>query len=172
MIRKTFRYCPTHKEDERYMQQMCSQGWAAVRLQEGFWTFESCQKDQYCYRIGYLRGMNREAVQQWIDMLAAQEIEFVSRYSFWAIFRSEHPFELYTPETERKICRKMFAPMPIGALISWIVCAVLILLCLKTGPLFAIPAAISGFYGGMCSWLGWSYYQLLKEMSDEKKYGK
>ena len=36
-IRRTFRYNGNHLKDERYMQEMCRQGWAARSLTEGFW---------------------------------------------------------------------------------------------------------------------------------------
>ena len=88
MQKRTFRYCATHREDEQYMQQMCAQGWAATRLVEGFWTVEPCTPGQYCYRICYLRGMSDEEVEALKGRLSARGIDFVSRYSFWAILRS------------------------------------------------------------------------------------
>ena len=166
MIRKTFRYCATHKEDEQYMQQMCSQGWAAIRLVEGFWTFESCEKNQYCYRIGYLRGMKPEETEQWIEDMKKKGIEFVSRYSFWAIFRSTTPFVIYTPEEDLEICRKMAAPMIPGAVLSWILCLIMIILAVKVSGYFGILTGIIGIYAAMCSWLGFSYHQLLKKMRE------
>ena len=92
---KTFHYPLNHKEDEAYMARMCHQGWAATRLVEGVWTFEPCRPDQYVYRVGYLRGKSRAEVAALKAALAARGIAFVSRYSFWAIFRSEQDTRCY-----------------------------------------------------------------------------
>lgn len=92
---KTFHYPLNHKADEAYMARMCHQGWAATRLVEGVWTFEPCRPDQYVYRVGYLRGKSRAEVAALKAALAARGIAFVSRYSFWAIFRSEQDTRCY-----------------------------------------------------------------------------
>lgn len=108
---KTFHSPLNHKADEAYMARMCHQGWAATRLVEGVWTFEPCRPDQYVYRVGYLRGKSRAEVAALKAALAARGIAFVSRYSFWAIYRSEldtrcyrmagygHWYNLDLPET-------------------------------------------------------------------------
>ena len=70
------------------MAKMCHEGWAATSLVEGVWTFEPCRPDQYTFRVCYLRGKNNAEVEELKQSLAAKGIEFVSRYSFWAIFRS------------------------------------------------------------------------------------
>ena len=163
MIKRTFRYCATHKEDEAYMEQMCARGWAALSLTEGFWTFESCPPHAYCYRICYLRGKSRDEIDEIKKQYASKGITFVSRYSFWAIFRSSQPFQLYTPEEDREICRKIYAPMPIGAAFSWLLFAVCLFLSLRFSLYFLIPSVLIGFYGSMCTWLALSYHKLLKK---------
>ena len=75
-----------HRRDEAYMARMCHEGWATARLVEGFWTFEPCRPDQYVCRVCYLRGKSGAEVEALRRALAAQGIEFVSRYSFWAVF--------------------------------------------------------------------------------------
>ena len=163
-MKKTFHYCGTHKEDEAYMQQMCAEGWAALSLTEGFWTFEECRPNEYCYRICYLRGKSKTEIEAIKQEYGKKGIAFVSRYSFWAIFRSKEPFELYTPEEDREICRKMYAPMPAGAAASWAVTAVGVFLALKVSPWFWILTALVGFYGTMCTWLAVSYHHLLRRL--------
>ena len=107
MAKHTFRYCSTHKEDEAYMEQMCARGWAAVRLVEGFWTFEACEPGQFCYRVCYLRGKTKDQVRQLTEDYAEKGIDLVSRSSFWAILRSLRPFTLYTGQEEKEICRQI-----------------------------------------------------------------
>ena len=121
MIKKTFKYCATHKDDERYMQEMCLKGWAAIKLVEGFWTFEECEPGEYCYRICYLRGMSKDEVDNLKKNLALQDIQFVSQYSFWVILRSHHDFQLYDDDEDIDICQKIYKPMPIGAFVSWFI---------------------------------------------------
>ena len=163
-MKKTFKYCATHKADEQYMQEMCSQGWAATSLVEGFWTFEECTPNQYCYRICYLRGKSETEIDALKQHYAARGIEFVSQYSFWAIFRSTKTFELYTDAEEREICQKMYAPMPIGAAISWLLFLAGIVLAHLFSLYFLIPTVLIGFYGAICTWLAVSYHKLLKTL--------
>ncbi len=115
---KKFNYTMNHKADEAYMAKMCHEGWAATSLVDGVWTFEPCKPDQYVYRVCYLRGKSAAEVEELKSKLAAQGIEFVSRYSFWAIFRSEHDFRLYAPEEELAVCESIYRPMPIGSVLS------------------------------------------------------
>ena len=164
MKKRTFHYCGTHRQDEAYMQQMCAQGWAATGLIEGFWTFEPCAPNAYCYRVCYLRGLKKSEIWQLQQDCARRGIEFVSRYSFWAIFRSPQPFSLYTKEEDRAICRKIYRPMPIGAAVSWLVCALGLFLSFRVSLYFLILSIPAGLYGAMCTWLGISYRRLLKTL--------
>ncbi len=76
--------------------------------------------------------MKKMCDQGWTTKSLADEgIEYVSRYSFWTIFRSEHDFELYKGKEELKIRR----PMPYGAIMSVIICVWLIV---KANVLFKI----------------------------------
>lgn len=161
---KTFHYCATHKEDEAYMQQMCHEGWAATGLVEGVWTFEKCEPDQYVYRVCYLRGMSGRQVAELAAAYAGKGIEFVSRYSFWAIFRSTEYFEIYTGEDEKRICERIYSPMPKGAVISWLIFALSVLLALRISGFFLALAALAGLYGAICTWLAVSYYKLLNTL--------
>ena len=165
MTKRTFRYCATHKEDEAYMQKMCAQGWAATRLVEGFWTFEPCEPNQYCYRVCYLRGMKKQEIEELKTHYAAHGIQFVSQYSFWAIFRSTEPFALYTDNREKEICKKIYAPMPIGAAISWLVAVVSLLLVQRVSAYFWLLTLLATLYASMCTWLAISYRKLLKTLS-------
>ena len=165
MSKKTFKYCATHKEDEAYMQEMCAQGWAAVRLVEGFWTFEACEPNQYFFRVCYLRGKKKPEIEALKKQYAAHGIQFVSQYSFWAIFRSTEPFALYSENKEREICKQIYTPMPIGAAISWLLVLAGVCLSLQVNALFWIPTVLVGLYGSMCTWLAVSYHKLLKQLS-------
>ena len=166
---KTFNYTMNHKADEAYMARMCHKGWAAKSLVEGVWTFEPCKPDEYVYHEGYLRGKSSAEVEQWKQQLAARGIEFVSRYSFWAIFRSRGGFELYTPEEELAVCRRIRAPMVGGTVIGWLVFVLSIALARNASPWFALLSVVSAVYAGLCTALLCSYSRLISRLAAGKK---
>lgn len=165
---KKFNYTLNHKEDEAYMAEMCRRGWAATRLVEGVWTFVPCKPNQYTFRVCYLRGMSGGQVEELKRRLAAEGIEFVSRYSFWAIFRSEHDFRLYTPEEELAICEKILRPMPWGSAVSWLAAAGALRLSIKVSGWFGILCAVLALYAAMCTCLGISYTRLIRRLKRER----
>lgn len=161
---KTFKYTWNHKEDEAYMAKMCQKGWAALRLVEGIWTFEPCEPGQYTYRVAYLRTKTKEEVEDFKMKLAQNGIEFVSRYSFWAIFRSEQDFKLYKEKEERKICESIFRPMPIGAVLSGFLCVLFLYLSIKINTWFILFSILLGIYCFVCTRLALSYKHLIQSL--------
>ena len=161
---KKFNYCLNHKADEAYMAQMCHAGYAAVRLVEGVWTFEPCKPDAYTFRVCYLRGKSSAEVEELKRRLAADGIAFVSRYSFWAIFRSTHDFQLYTPEEELRLCEAIRRPMLIGSPLVWAAALVFLLLTVRVSAWFVILCVLLVIYAAMCTILGVSYTRLLRKL--------
>ena len=161
---RTFKYMGNHKEDEAYMQKMCGKGYAAIRLVEGLWTFEQCEPYQYTYRMAYFRGKSKDEIDHFIDECAINGIEFVSRYSFWAIFRSEKPFFLYTRQEELEICEKIYRPMPVGAVLSWLFFVLSVFLSLTVSRRFLILTVAVSIYGFVCTRCAVSYKRLLKQL--------
>ena len=141
---KRFNYTMNHKADKAYMAKMCHEGWAAASLVEGVWTFEPCKPDQYTFRVCYLRGKSNVEVEELKCSLAAKGIEFVSRYSFWAIFRSEHDFVLYTPQEEQTIIEQIRRPMLVGSVLSWLAFLAFLLLAIKVSAWFGILCVLLG----------------------------
>ena len=161
---KKFNYTMNHKADEAYMAEMCHKGWAATGLVEGVWTFEPCEPDRYTFRVCYLRGKSGEEIEKLKRELAAKGIEFVSRYSFWAIFRSEHDFALYDPEEELAISEKIRFPMIIGGAVSWLVFFAFLMLTVKVSGWFFVPMVLIFVYAVMCTCLGISYTGLVRRL--------
>lgn len=161
---KKFNYTMNHKADEAYIAKMCHDGWAARSLVEGVWTFEPCEPDRYTFRECYLRGKSDAEVEALKQELAAKGIEFVFRYSFWAIFRSEHDFRLYTPEEELAVCERIRRPMPAGAVLSWLAFLVFLRLTAGVSPWFGVPACLLAVYAAMCTCLGISYGRLIRRL--------
>ncbi len=112
------------------------------------------------FRVYYLRGRSRAEVEELKRSLAARGIEFVSRYSFWAIFRSEHDFVLYTPEEELAVIEKIRRPMLWGSVFSWLALLVFLLLAMRVSAWFGILCVFSAIYAVMCTCLGTSYTRL------------
>ena len=164
---KKFNYTMNHKADEAYMAKMCHIGWAAANLVEGVWTFEPCRPDQYTFRVCYLRGMSNAEVEELKRSLAAKGIEFVSRYSFWAIFRSEHDFAFYTPEEELAVIEKIRRPMLAGSVLSWLAFAAVLLPAIKVSAWFGILCILLAVYAVMCTCLGTSYTRLAHKLRKE-----
>ncbi len=161
---KKFNYTMNHKADETYMARMCHEGWAATSLIEGVWTFEPCRPDQYTFRVCYLRGKSEDEVEELKRSLAKKGIEFVSRYSFWAIFRSEHDFRLYTPAEELAVCEKIYCPMPWGSVLSWLAAIGFWWLSVHVSAWFWIVCALFIVYAVMCTCLGISYSRLIHRL--------
>lgn len=151
------------------MAKMCHEGFAAASLVEGVWTFEPCKPDQYTFRVCYLRGKSNAEVDKLKHILNAEGIEFVSRYSFWAIFRSEHDFQLYTPEEELKICQTIRRTMIAGSVLSWLAFVAFLLLTVKISAWFCLPTALIFIYAVMCTVLGVSYTRLIHKLQRNRK---
>lgn len=166
---RTFRYCLNHKADEAYMAKMCHKGWAAVRLVEGVWTFTPCKPDQYTFRVCYLRGKSRAETEALKRALAADGIEFVSRYSFWAIFRSGHDFHLYTPDGELAVCEAIRRPMPAGSALGALAFPVFLRLTVRISAWFCVPAVLCGIYAAMCTALLFSYTRLIRSLRNARQ---
>lgn len=165
---KKFNYTMNHKEDEAYMAKMCHEGWAAQSLVKGVWTFEPCKPDQYTFRVCYLRGKSDAEVEELKRSLAAKGIEFVSRYSFWAIFRSEHDFVLYTPQEESAIIEKILRPMLVGGVLSWLAFLAVLLLAIEVSAWFWVLCVLLAVYAVMCTCLGISYTRLAHRLRRKK----
>ena len=165
---KRFNYTLNHKADEAYMAEMCHAGWAATSLVEGVWTFVPCEPDQYIFHVCYLRGKSKAEVEALKRDLAAEGIKFVSRYSFWAIFRSEHDFRLYTPEEELAISETIRRTMRVGSVLSWVVFVALLVLTVRISAWFCILTVLVGVYAAMCTILGCSYTGLLRTLRGER----
>ena len=166
---KKFNHTMNHRADEAFMDRMCREGWAATRLVEGIWSFEPCRPGQYFYRVAYLRYKSGAEVEELKETLAARGIEFVSRYSFWAIFRSAHDFELYTPEEELALCEQICRPTPIGAALSWIAFFRMAALAVKISAWMWLPGALVAVYAAMCTCLGISYTRLIRRLKEDSR---
>ena len=159
-----FKYCGTHIKDEEYMNKMSQQGWQAKKLVEGFWTFEKDNTHSYTYRIYYFRGMGQEEVNHKIEELKKEGIEFVSRYSFWGIFRSQQDFQLYPKEEQLQLCHKIRKPMIIAVILCPIIFVLLFLLGNQVNHIFFVFSFLLVIYGFVCLYLMIAYTKLIRKL--------
>lgn len=160
-----FKYCGTHIEDEKYMNEMSSLGWNTKSLIEGFWKFEKGKPNEYIYRIYYFRGLNNKEIHNKIEKLKKEDIEFVHKYSFWGIFRSKKDFEFYPKEEQLKLCQKIRQPMLIAISVCPLILIALIILSNIVNIAFGIVAFLVGIYFLVCLYLTISYTKLIKIIS-------
>lgn len=133
---KRVHFSMNYKAAEAYMARMCQKGWAAVRRTGCLWTFAPCKPSQYAFRLCCLRGLLGEELDSRKRRLAGRGIEFVSGGSSWAIFRSESPFHLYTPEEEDALCRKIRRSLAAGVLLGLLVLLGSLFLVNRLSPWF------------------------------------
>ncbi len=165
MIR--FRYFETHIKDEEYMNKMSVKGWNAKKLIEGFWLFTKKEEYSYTYRVYYFRGMSKEDVQNKIKDLQKENIEFVSKYSFWGIFRAKKDFQLYNKEEQLKICYKIRKPM----IIAIILCPILIIMGMiltSVHKIFILFTCLILVYYLICVYLMVGYTKLINSLKETK----
>lgn len=162
-----FKYCGTHIKDEEYMNRMSKLGYQAKSLVEGFWTFEKDNKIRYTYRVYYFRGMNKKAIANKIKDLEKMGIEFVSRYSFWGIFRSKKDFYLYTKEEQLKVCYKIRKPMLIAVIIGPFLIALFLSLGYLINKIFLALVVLMTVYYLVCLYLMIEYTKLIKSLEEK-----
>lgn len=156
-----------HRENESYMQEMCHQGWAATSYLEGLWFFDACEPDAYVYRMCYLRGQTFQETEDLKKAWAAQGIEFVSRYTYWGILRSTEDFEIYSPEEELEISKRISQPFTGGILASAVVTLGALFFTLTQSPWYIFLALLAGAYCGLCIGYSSSYKKLIEQLERE-----
>lgn len=162
-----FRYCGTHIKDEEYMNKMSKLGYQAKSLVEGFWTFENDNKIRYTYRVYYFRGMNKKAIANEIIKLEKRGIEFVSRYSFWGIFRSKKDFYLYSDDEQLKVCYKIRKPMVLVVIMGPFLIALFFGLGYLINKIFFGLVVLMTVYYLVCLYLMIEYTKLIKSLEEK-----
>ena len=163
-----FKYCGTHIKDEEYMNEMSAKGWNTKSLIEGFWTFEKGISNEYKYRIYYFRGMNTKEINEKIEELKKEGIEFVHRYSFWGIFKAKNDFELYKKEEQIELCNRIRKPMIIAVSICPIILIIFTVLCFISKVFIPIVCLISVYFL-ICLYLMIEYTKLINKLIITKK---
>ena len=107
---KKFRLYYDKDKEEKWLNRMCEKGWAMTGFFMGVYTFESCEKSEYIYRIDMPGEIGKSSIRdgkarEYISFVEETGAEYVCTWGWWVIFRkkaSAGNFELYT-DTESQI---------------------------------------------------------------------
>ncbi|WP_051384787.1 DUF2812 domain-containing protein [Sporolactobacillus laevolacticus] len=88
MKKKVFKLFYDFEKEEHWLNQMAQKGWAFKKYTPGCYTFESCDKGQYSYRIEFLKhGLKHEETKDYLQFLEETGITCVSSVSNWVYLR-------------------------------------------------------------------------------------
>lgn len=116
---RKFRLYFDKEKEEKWLNEMCRQGFAMKAFFAGMFTFEPCAPGEYIYRIDMPGEIGRMPVweknREYIALVEETGAEYVCKWGWWMIFRrrsAEGDFELYT-DVESRIAlyqriRRMF----------------------------------------------------------------
>ncbi|SFG16460.1 DUF2812 domain-containing protein [Sporolactobacillus nakayamae] len=100
MQKKVFKLFYDFEKEEQWLSQMEKEGWAFTKYVPGFYTFESCDKGQYRYRMEFLKhGPKHEETKDYLQFLEETGITCVSSFASWVYLRKaaeEGPFNLFS----------------------------------------------------------------------------
>ncbi len=100
------RFYLDYEKEERWINEMCKQGWHLVKFGVGYFKFEQGKPSEYIYRNEMLTDLGKKAnSKEYIQFLKETGVELVAKFATWAYFRKkieDGPFELYS-DTSSKI---------------------------------------------------------------------
>ncbi len=100
------RFFIDYEKEEKWVNEMCQQGWHLVKFGIGYFKFEKGMPGEYIYRNEMLTGLGtKDDSKEYISFLNETGVEIVTKCFSWAYFRKkteEGPFELYS-DTSSKI---------------------------------------------------------------------
>lgn len=99
-----------YEKEERWLNDMCSKGYALTRYTWCRYEFEECEPGAYIYRLEMLESLpgTQESIN-YLNFLKEAGIEHISSYIRWVFLRkrsSDGPFDLFT-DAESKIKHHM-----------------------------------------------------------------
>ncbi|MGE7998925.1 DUF2812 domain-containing protein [Lysinibacillus sp. NPDC093190] len=100
MKKRVYRFFLDYEKEEAWVNDMAEQGWYLKHTMVGYFIFEKGESGQYIYRNELIKGKS----QDYYDFLETMNIEFVSKFGYWAYYRkktSEGPFELFSDSSSK-----------------------------------------------------------------------
>jgi len=98
---KRFRLLWDKDEEQRWLNEMCHNGWALKKFFAGLYTFVPCRPGEYIYQVDLLpgQGFTPSDPTGYDEFMADMGVDVVQHWGRWAILRksaAEGPFEIYT----------------------------------------------------------------------------
>ena len=84
--------------ETKWLNEMCSNGWAMTKFFAGFYWFDPCEKGKYVYQIDFRKNFFH-VDNDYREFMRDIGVEVLQPWGFWVILRklaSDGDFELYT----------------------------------------------------------------------------
>lgn len=91
-------------EEEAWLNEMASQGWALQTVKWFKYTFEPCEKGAYSYRLDYFGDKDQKEQADYLALLAEAGAEYITNINGWGYFRQKRElgdFILYSDRQSR-----------------------------------------------------------------------
>lgn len=128
MSKKVFRLYWDKDKEEKWLNDMASQGWALTNFFLCVYTFEKCEEGEYTYRIDLMDDVaSTQKSRDYIKFVEDTGAEYVDSWFRWVFFRKKTiygEFVLYTDIDSKiknyKSIRNMFAVVSMLELLIFI----------------------------------------------------
>lgn len=97
-----FRLYYDKDEEEAFLNDMVSKGYAMTRFFLGAYWFEKCTPGEYTYKVDLIRDKDKQQKNEFYNLVSEIGGELVQTWGIWAFFRKKGEFDLYT-DNESKI---------------------------------------------------------------------
>ena len=97
-----FRWYYDKDQEEKFLNNMVSKGYAMTKFFLGVYWFERCEPGEYTYRVDIIRDKNTKERNEFYDLIRETGGELIQTWGVWAFFRKRGDFELYS-DNESKI---------------------------------------------------------------------
>lgn len=85
-------------DEEKWLNEMCSNGWAMTKFFAGFYWFDPCEKGKYIYQIDFRKNFFH-IDNNYREFMQDMGIEVLQPWGFWVFLRkpaTDENFKLYT----------------------------------------------------------------------------
>lgn len=154
---RRFRLYYDKDAEQKWLNEMCEQGWAFEKFFAGVYTFRSCEKGAYHYQIDILDNW-RGDTSDFKEFMEENDVEVLSQWYRWVFLRkkaSGKPFEMYTDiEGKIKHYTRIKRFFEVAFCIEGVCLVIELMAALQTGEvalygLTLLIACIMGVFGRM-----------------------
>lgn len=96
-----FRWYYDKDQEEKFLNNMVSKGYAMTKFFLGVYWFERCEPGEYTYRVDIIRDKNTKERNEFYDLIRETGGELIQTWGVWAFFRKRGDFELYSDNASK-----------------------------------------------------------------------